>query len=439
MSVDLRVALFTLAVTVGTGLTFGLVPAFQAARTSLLSGLRGEAPLHRFRFLGIRNLLVGAQVGGSLLLVVVTSLLVRSLSHARSIDPGFDPTGVATLKLDLSHREYGAEEGARFFVDLVDRTAILPGVESVGLASWVPLAGGSIRQGGLEPEGYEAGPEEYVMAGVAIITPGYLAMTRMTLLRGRDFGPEDAPGSGPVALVSQSFVDRYWPGEDGVGKRIGTGGGGEGLQVVGVVADVPYRTLTPDAEPHMWVPLAQNYRPEMVLHARTRGDPRRLLPLMRRQVGDLDPGLPVAQADLMERISANATQPQRVLSVALGAAGLFTLALAILGIYGVVAYSVSQRTREMGLRMALGAEPRKLLGMILREGMALSLIGLVPGLLAALGVSKLLEALLLGMDSLDPLAFSGSVALLLLAVLGASLAPGVRASRAQPMESLRVE
>jgi ABC-type antimicrobial peptide transport system permease subunit len=160
---------------------------------------------------------------------------------------------------------------------------------------------------------------------------------------------------------------------------------------------------------------------------------------MRQQVGDLNPNLPVIRADVMENISANATQPQRILSAALGTTGLLTLALAMLGIYGVVAYSVGQRTREMGLRMALGAEPRRVVGLVLREGMVLSLVGLVPGLLGAVGASQLMTALLLGLDPMDPLSFAAGVGILLTAIMGASLTPAIRASRADPMESLRTE
>ncbi|MGW8267661.1 MAG: ABC transporter permease [Longimicrobiales bacterium] len=438
ISVDVRVVCFALAVSLGTGLTFGMVPALQVSRLDLLPALKGLAPALRFRFLGVRNLLVGAQVGGSMVLVLVTILLVQSLSRVRDRDLGFDPSGVSILSLDLSHRDYGEDDGRQFHSDLMARTAVLPGVSAVGLASWVPLEGGSTVFGGLEPEGYQASPQEYLSATSAVVTPGYLELARMRLLRGRDFGEEDAPGSREVILVNQSFVDRFWPGEDGVGKRVGFG---DDLwrEVVGVVADVPYRDLVSEVGPHIWFPLSQHYRSEMVLHVRAAGDPRDLLPLMRRQVADLDPNLPVIRADAMENLTANGTQPQRLLGAALGATGFFTLCLAMLGIYGVVGYSVSQRTREMGLRMALGAEPMRVVRLVIKEGLVLSLIGLVPGLFGAAAAGQVLRALLLGLNPLDPLSFALGVGFLVLAVMGASLAPGIRASRAHPMKSLRTE
>ena len=438
ISVDGRVSLFTLGVTLATGLTFGLLPALQASRPDLVPALKGLAPVLRFRVLGVRNLLVGAQIGGSLVLVLVTILLMRSVSQVGTLDLGFDPTRIATLSLDLSHREYGEEEGAQFYQNLITRTESLPGIQAVGLASWVPLAGGSTRQGGLEPEGYEAGPEEYILADLAIVTPGYLDLAGMRLLRGRDFGAEDNPASPQVVLVNQSLVDRFWPGQDGLGKRIGTADD-RSVEVIGVVADVMYRDLTSEVGPQMWRPLAQAYQPDLVLHARTAGDPRAILASLRRAVSDLDPNLPVIRADLMENISANAITPHRVLSTALGATGFFTLALAMLGIYGVVGYSVSMRTREMGLRMALGAEPRRLLRMVLKEGFVLSLVGLVPGLLMTVVASHFLRAVLIGVSPLDPVAFGVGIALLLLAVMTASLVPGLRAARAHPMQSLRTD
>jgi len=438
ISVDGRVAAFTLLLTLGTGLGFGLIPALQTSRPDLIPALKGAVPSLRFRLLGMRNLLVGAQVGGSLVMILLTLLLVQSLSYAKTVPLGFDPTGIATVSLDTSPRGYGKEGGAQFYADLMARTAALDGVEGVGLADWVPLQGGSSSYAGLEPEGYEPGPGEYVTATAAVVTPGYLSLTRMRLLEGRDFGGEDTGESPQVALVNRSFVDRYWPGESGIGKQIGLGDG-KTLRVVGIVADVPYRTLGSEVEPHMWLPLGQHPTPELVLHARTRGDPGALLALMRQQVADLDPNLPIKRADLMANISANATRPQRILSVVLGAGGVFALVLAMLGIYGVVAYSVSQRTQEMGMRLALGAEPAKLVRMVVGEGVVLSLIGLVPGLLAVLAASRLLRSVLLGLDPLDPLVFGTGVGILVTAVVAASLTPGLRAARADIMDTLRAE
>jgi predicted permease len=438
LSVDVRVATFALALALTTGLGFGLIPALNAVRVDLLSALKGTESVLRFRLFGIRNLLVGAQIGGALLMLLVTLLLVQSLSYVKERDLGFDPSGVATLTLDLSHRELSEEEGREFFGGLLERAASTPGVEGMGLASWVPLAGGSTIYGGLEPEGYDAGPQEHVMAETAVITPGYLDVTRMRLLRGRDFQAEDRAGSPQVVLVNQTFVDRFWPGEEGVGRRISFGNGVV-REVIGVVADVTYTDLVSKVGPHMWLPFGQNYESEMVLHARTSRDPRSLLPLLRQQVADLDPDLPIIRADLMENISSNATQPQRVASAALGITGFLTLGLAMLGIYGVVGYSVSQRTREMGLRMALGAEPGRVVRMVLKEGVALSLIGIVPGFLGAVAVGQLLHSVFLGMNPLDPLSFALGGGLLVAAVVAASLAPGFRAARAHPMESLRVE
>jgi len=437
-SVDWRVGGFALALALVTGVVFGLVPALQATRVDLLTSLKGFTPSARFRLLGIRNLLVAAQVGGSLVMVLVTLLLVQSLSRVRRLDLGFDPTGVATLSLDLSHRAYAEAEGRQFFRDLVGRTAALPGVEGVALASRVPLEGGSTLHGGLEPEGYEPGPDERVMAESAVITPGYLDVTRMRLLRGRDFDDGDRLGAPEVILVNQAFVDRFWPGEDGVGRRVRFGDG-SAREVVGVVADVPYRDLSSEVGPQLWIPFGQSYDAEMVLHARTSSDPRTLLALMRQQVSDLDPNLPVIRADLMANISANATQPQRVAAAALGGTGLFTLCLAMLGIYGVVGYSVSQRTREMGLRMALGAEPGRVVRLVLREGLVLSVVGVVPGLLAAAAAARPLRAILMGLNPMDPSSFGLGTGLILMAVLGASLVPGVRAARTNPVESLRAE
>ena len=436
--VDGRVAAFTFGLTLLAGFTFGLLPAKQASRPDLIPILKGHSALIRFKWFGIRNLLVGVQVAGSAVFIVVTLLLLQSLSHVRNLDLGFEPEGVAVLSMNLAHGGYGEEEGRQFLDRLTGRLEGMSGVEGAEVSTRVPLEGGSTLLGGLEPEGYPLEPEERVLVGMTAVSPGYLDLLEVDLLRGRSLLPEDRDGGEMVALASQAFVDRYWPGESGVGKLIRREERAP-LRVVGVVEDVPMRSLAEDPSPYLWLPHSQWYDGDVVVHVRSVADLRSLLPTLRRQVAELDPDLPVLRVDLMENITANGTLPQRVLSMILGFAGLVALGLAMLGIYGVVAFSVSQRTREVGLRIALGAEPGRVVRMVLREGIGVALVGLVPGLLLSLAAAQIMRAFLLGSDPLDPMAFAGGLGLLGLSVVAASLAPALRASKAHPMESLRMD
>ncbi len=439
LAVDPRVAAFALGLSLLTGLTFGLLPALQASRADLVPALKGSTEGRRVRRSSLRSLLVGAQVGGSLVMVLVTLLLVQGLSHARTVDPGFEPRGVAILSVDLSHGGYGEAEGRSLLAALAERLGSVPGVERVALGTFIPLQGGGTYYGGLEPEGYEAGPGEHVQAAFAAASPGYLDVVGMRLARGRDFGAEDEAGGVPVALVNQAFVERYWPGRDGVGQRIGMSGGERSVTVVGVVKDFLYGSVGEDPRPHLWLPFAQAYQSAVIVHVRASGDPRVLLPLLRRELQALDPELPVQRVDLMENVTANATAPQRILSRVLGVTGVLAMALAMLGIYGVIGYSVSRRTREVGLRIALGAHPGTVVGMVVREGVALSLVGVIPGLLLGTGAAFLMRSILMGISPVSPLAMAGGVGLLVAAAATASLLPALRAARADPMESLRVE
>lgn len=436
--VDGRVVAFTFGLSLLAGLTFGLLPAVRASRPDLVPALKGRVGPLRFRRFGIRNLLVGVQVGGSAVFVMVTLFLLQSLSYARHLDLGFDPQGVAVLSMNLAHSGYGEEEGRQFLASLETRLESISGVEGAEVSTWVPLEGGATFLGGLEPEGYTAAPDERVSAGMTVVSPGYLDLLRVKLLRGRGLLPEDVAGGERVALVSQGFVERYWPGESGVGKWIRREDA-EPIRVVGVVDDVPMRSPAEDPGPHLWLPLSQWYDGEVVVHVRTTSDPRTLLPELRRQVADLDPDLPVLRVDLMENVTANGTLPQRVLSLVMGIAGAVALALAMMGIYGVVAFQVGQRTREMGLRMALGAEPGSVIRMVVREGLGIAMVGLVPGVLLSLAVARLMRAFLLGADPWNPLGLTFGLGLLVLSAVSATLAPALRAARAHPMVSLRTE
>jgi hypothetical protein len=271
-----------------------------------------------------------------------------------------------------------------------------------------------------------------------VVSPGYLDLLRVTQLRGRPLLPEDREGSEFVALASQAFVDRYWPGEDGIGKLIRRDGG-DPLRVVGIVDDLPMRSLAEEPGPHLWLPHNQWYDGDVVVHVHSTGDVRSLLPSLRARVAELDPELPVLRVDLMENITANGTLPQRILSMIMGVAGAVALALAMLGIYGVVAFSVSQRTREIGLRVALGAEPGRVRRMVVREGFAVALVGLVPGLLLSLAAAQVLRALFPGPDPFDPVGFGTGITFLGAVVLAACLVPALRAARAHPMDALRAD
>ena len=438
IELDGRVALFAMGLALGTGLTFGLAPVLQAVRPNLVRALKGREAPPRYRLLGMRNVLVGAQVGGSLVLVLVSLLLTQSLSHAGRLELGFEDEGVAVLELDLAHREYDEDRGRLFLDALLERAKAIPGVSSVALASGIPLRGSSSYLGNIRPEGYEPAPGEWMAAGMNVVTPGYLELMGIRLLRGRDFTAEDRDGAERVIMVSQAFVDRYWPGESGVGKTVRSGDE-TASRVVGVVDDIPWRMPGEDPSPFLWVPQGQHYQARTILHVRTAGDPGALLQPVRAALAELDPEMPIVLLDRMETLTANATQVHRILSKALGAAGLVALILAMLGIYGVVAFSVSQRTREVGLRVALGAEPGRVVGMVLREGMTLALVGLVPGLALSAAAAYLMRAALMGMAPLDPTVFLGGVVLLLLSVAAASWGPAHRAARCDPMEALREE
>jgi predicted permease len=436
VEVDGTVVGFVLTVVLATGLTFGLIPAFHASRPNLVRALKGREAPPRFRFLGIRNLLVGAQVGGSLFLVLVSLLLAQSLTHARQLDLGFEDRGVAVVELDLSFRDYSEAEGHAFFEELLARATALPGVSSAALASGIPLRGSSTYLAGIEPEGYVPAPDEWVAAGANVVTPEYMELMGIEVVRGRGVDPADRSGGEPVLVVSQAFVDRYWPGESGTGKTVRSGADVL-YRVTGVVEDISWRMPGERPEPFLWIPFEQSYGSRMVLHAQTDGDPGALLQPLRSLVAEMDPALPIVRLDRLETLTANATQVHRILSGVLGFAGGVTLLLAMLGIYGIVAFSVSQRIREVGLRVAIGAEPRQVVRMVLREGMTLAVVGLVPGVLLSIVAAQLMRGALMGLEPLSPLVFGGGVGLLLLSVALASWIPARKAARCDPMIALR--
>ncbi|MCZ6918630.1 MAG: ABC transporter permease [Gemmatimonadetes bacterium] len=433
VGVDWHVAVFAGLVGIGTGIAFGLVPALQASRPDLVPALKGLGESGRAKRFGARNLLVVAQVAGSLVLLVGATLFLRSLQEAAKADLGFDPHDVAVIRLDLEQGQYTPEAGAQFYADLLQRLRGIPWVEAAALGFTVPLAQGGLQRGMLQVEGYEPAAGENVIVAQNVVTPGYFELIGMPLVAGRQFHDADRDGAPGVVIVNEAFAGRFWPGEDPLGKRV------ESWEVVGVVRNAKYRTLGEELRPHIWTPYAQGTMLAMRVHVRTAGDVHTRLSALVRTVRAMDADLPIVNPSAFEDLVRQAVLPQRIMSVVLSVAGILALGMAVMGIYGVMAYTVSQRTREVGLRVALGAHPRRVVSMIVREGIALSSAGILVGVVLASLLTQGLTMLLYGVTPLDSVALLGGVAVLVVAATAASFVPALRASRVSPMEALRAE
>ena len=340
------------------------------------------------------------------------------------------------VRLELGIQGYDSVRGRAFYAELERRARSLPGAEAAGLTEIVPL-GLSRQRRGIEVEGYAPREGEEMEFGVNTVGAGYFETMGITLVVGRGFEPSDREGTAPVAVVNESFARRFWPGENPLGRRFSTGRGGT-REVVGVARDGKYVSLTEEPQPHFYEPFAQAYEADMVLLLRTAGDPRSILPALVGEARSLDPELPV-EANTMTEHLGFALLPQRIGAAVLGVFGVVAAVLAALGLYGVMSYVVSQRTAEIGIRMALGARSHDVRMLVVRRALALTLTGLGLGLAAALAATRVLASFLVDVSPTDP-ATLVSVAVLFTAVaLLASWLPARRAAAVDPMRALRSE
>ena len=439
LGVDRTVLLFSALVTIVTVFAVGLLPAFKASRTDLVSSIKegsgeGSGP---FRWYEPRHLLVIGQVSASLMLLVGAGLFLKSLRAAIQVDPGFTVEGVATLTMNLGPEGYSAEEAGDLFDDLEARVARLPGVEATSITDALPMTLSAGRRGSVSIPGYEPAQGEDVEFQFHSVGPGFMAALRMEVLLGREFTDADNQDASLAVMVNETFAERFWPGENPLGKLVNTRGQRDG-QVVGLVRDAMYRSLTDEDRPAFFIPIEQVPSTALTLLARTSPDgAAELLPMLRDEVASIDPRLPITTLQTMEDAIAFTLLPQRIASWLLSLAGGLGLLLATVGLYGVMSFLVAQRTHEVGVRMALGAEARHVVWMIVGRGLALSAVGAVVGLGLAALVTRFAQSFLFGVSPLDIGVFA-LMAVAALAVAGfACWVPARRAAGVDPMEALR--
>jgi putative ABC transport system permease protein len=445
VGLDWRVLVFTLAISLLTGIVFGLVPALHSSKTELTESLKegGRGSGEGARRNRVRGVLVVSELAIAVVLLVGAGLLIQSLWRLRQVSPGFESQNLLTFEVGIPEVKYPTGKQAQFYRDLVARVETLPGVDSASAVIPLPLSGNRFGIS-FETEGRPVAKGEEPSADFFAVNNGYFKTLGVSLLKGRDFDARDTEKAPGVVIVNQAFARKYFPNEEAVGKRIRPGisttdDDTRMSEIVGVVGDIRNRNLTAELRPAFFVPASQIPFNQMTMVLRTTGDPHALITAVQNEVHSMDKELPVFSVKTMdEYISATVAAP-RFNTVLLGIFAAVALVLTIVGLYGVMSYSVAQRTNEIGIRMALGAQSNDVLRMIVSQGFKLVLLGLAIGLAGAFGLMRVISSLLFGVTSRDPLTFVAVAALLALVALLACYIPARRATRLDPLSALRHE
>jgi predicted permease len=439
VAMDLRVLLFTAVVALLTALLFGLAPALQSTRASLAGAMKNDAPAERLRRLSLRDILVTAQVALSVVLLVGSVLVVRSLQHALSLNLGFDPQHAAVVSYDFAAQGYDEERGRKFQRLLLAKVRSLPGIEAAGIIDGLPLTL-NISNSGIFLEGKPAPRASDVpLANMYFITPGYLQAMRTRLLAGRDLDQRDSKDAPRVALVNEAFARQLLPGEDPVGKRFRHRTDGKWIQIAGVVEDGKYRSLGETPSPTVFEPMEQVWTTGQTLVARSPLAETETTRLLRRAVAELDPSLTVFSDGSLTSALGLALFPAKLAAVVLASFGLLALVLASTGVYGIMAYAVARRTREIGIRMALGAAPSQVARVVLTRTAMLLAVGITIGFALAFTAGKFFGQILYGISAHDPLTYLCAMALMAVVAFVACWAPARRAIQLDPLKALRTE
>ena len=436
---DTVVVVFTLALTVATTILCGLAPTLHASKPDLVMTLKeGTTRLDgRVRKLSLRDVLVIAQVALSMVALVGAGLVVRSLRGAYQANPGFDPDRVLLASFDPFLSGYDEARGHELYRQLVERVRAMPGVESATLARRLPLTLSGIAFANVAIDGHAPAAGEDTRFNYETIGPHYFKTMRIPLAQGRDVDDRDHQGAQRVVVINTTMSQRFWPGGDALGKRLKVGA--DWLTIVGVANDVKNRSLSERPQPFFYLPLLQDYRSNMILVARTAGDPQRMVPALRSEVTALDAKIPVFEPTTLAEHVGVSLYRQRMAATLLSTFGLLALSLAAVGLYGVTAYMVSQRTRELGVRVAIGATQIDVLTLILRQALFLAAIGIVAGSIVALMVTRFMVNLLFGVGPADPVTFTVIPTVLIAVTVAAAFIPARRAMKLDPLMALRSE
>ena len=444
VGLDWRVLLFSLGVSLVAGVVFGLAPALQSTRPNLLSTLKDTAAQGGAGRTRLRSVLVVAQIAISLVVLIAAGLVVRTLQQLQTMSPGFDPQNALMMSYDLSLQGYDEARGQQFDREVVERVRSLPGVKSAAVGSYVPLSlDYNSRSIFVEGEPVERGANQPASMN-ASVGPGYFETMATPVLYGREFTEQDLEKSEQVTMVNEAFVRQMMPAvrtlDEAVGKRVRFGGKTNPfMRIVGVVKQGKYFNITEDPRPFIWTPLAQDYNSTGVLVVRTTGNPDLVFGPIRGEVSRLDPNLPLFEVKTLTQHLRFALFPSRVAATVLGVFGFVALLLSAIGIYGITSYAVAQRTHEIGIRMALGAQLGDVLKLVLNHGLKLTMIGAAIGLVGAYLATRAITSVLYGVSATDPLTF-GLVSVLLIGVaLLACYVPARRATKVDPLIALRNE
>ena len=436
LSPDPRVLIFAVAVSLATGLVFGLAPALQGVGRDITARLRNDTTASSARRSLAGNAIIVAQLALSLVLLVAAGLFTRALNDGARVDPGFEPNGVATAYFNAESWGYDSTRAQRFFRALRERVGTMPGVTAASYTDILPLTM-SNSDDFVRPDGPGRDNDGIprIRVGVSAIDPGYFEVVGIPIRLGRAFVAQDDAKSQKVVVVNETLANRLWPGGSAIGRTMGFQG--DRVLVVGVARDSKYGTLTERNPPFVYVPLAQYSRPDQRLIVRTALDPAALAPGIRAAVRSLDPALPPPLVTTLRRETSIVLFPQRVAAMVTGLLGGAGLLLAAVGLYGLIAFSVGRRTREIAVRVALGAQRGDVVGMVLREGMRLAGTGVVVGVLLAAAATRLISGFLFDVSPLDGLTFAGMSGLFIAVALLASYLPARRAAAADPLMALR--